>query len=341
MNNYGHTFFNPAFSHIYIEEKAADCVETKAVLSKFPHARRIVVRHYKDVFCRSHQEFSLQKKSPNLILAKRDTRCLYEGAKPCQDFGFSHFYYISSVMNCVYDCEYCYLQGMYPSANLVVYVNLQEEFRQVEEKLKQHPLYLCISFDTDLLAMEPVLGYVRQWITFAREHEGLTIEVRTKSANYQQIADIPPLERVILAWSLSPQEIVQRYEHKTASLPARLDNAAQAVQDGWKIRLCFDPVIIQKGWETSYRKLVQQTFQKIPAQGVLDVGIGTFRVAKDALKRMRKGRMESALLHYPYTLDGGVYQYDRQVRQKVLGNMRTWLQEYLPEKIIYEWQEEA
>ncbi len=81
MNNYGHTFFNPAFSHIYIEEKAADCVETKAVLSKFPHARRIVVRHYKDVFCRSHQEFSLQKKSPNLILAKRDTPCLYEGGK--------------------------------------------------------------------------------------------------------------------------------------------------------------------------------------------------------------------------------------------------------------------
>ncbi len=198
--------------------------------------------------------------------------------------------------------------------------------------MKQHPLYLCISFDTDLLAMEPVLGYVRQWIAFAREHEGLTIEVRTKAANYQQIADIPPLERVILAWSLSPQEIVHRYEHKTASLPARLDNAAQAVQDGWKIRLCFDPVIIQNGWGTSYRKLVQQTFQKIPAQGVLDVGIGTFRVAKDALKRMRKGRMESALLHYPYTLDGGVYQYDRQVRQKVLGNMRTWLQEYLPEK---------
>ncbi len=341
MNNCEHTYCNPAFSHLYIEEKAAEYAVTKMVLSKFSHAQHIQIRHYKDVFCRGHQNFFLQKKSPSLILAKRDTPCLYEGAKPCQDFGFSHFYYISSVMNCVYDCEYCYLQGMYPSANLVVFVNLQEEFRQVEQQLKRHPVYLCISFDTDLLALEPLLGYVRRWIAFTREHKDLTVEIRTKSANYRHIADIPPLDRVILAWSLSPQEIVQRYEHKTASLQARLDNVALAAQDGWKIRLCFDPIIYQKNWEAAYGQLIQQTFQVVPAQRILDVSVGTFRVAKDALKRMRKSRMDSALLQYPYTLCGGVYQYEQKIGQTMLEKMCAGLEQFLPADKIFEWQEET
>ena len=36
-------------------------------------------------------------------------------------------------MNCVFDCEYCYLKGMYPSANLVVFVNLEDIFAEVEK----------------------------------------------------------------------------------------------------------------------------------------------------------------------------------------------------------------
>ena len=70
-------------------------------------------------------------------------------------------------MNCVFDCEYCYLKGMYPSANLVVFVNLEDILRKWKETCRA-PVYLCVSYDTDLLALEHLTGYAARWIEFVR-----------------------------------------------------------------------------------------------------------------------------------------------------------------------------
>ncbi len=70
-------------------------------------------------------------------------------------------------MNCIFDCAYCYLKGMYPSANIVVFVNLEEDiFAEVERVLENHPLYLCVSYDTDLLALEPLIGFCAGMVCF-------------------------------------------------------------------------------------------------------------------------------------------------------------------------------
>ena len=59
---------------------------------------------------------------------------------------------------------------MYPSANIVVYVNLDDFFEAVQQKLKtEKPLYLCISYETDILALENFLEYTKEWIYFATQ----------------------------------------------------------------------------------------------------------------------------------------------------------------------------
>lgn len=65
---------------------------------------------------------------------------------------------------------------MYPSANIVVFVNLEDIFAQVEQVLENHPLYLCVSYDTDLLAMEQIIGYAGEWCDFASKHENLKLK---------------------------------------------------------------------------------------------------------------------------------------------------------------------
>lgn len=335
MNNSNKEYFEPTFSHVYIEREALQLPMTRRILRKLPHAEQIVIRHYKDVFCRNRQSFGLQKKSQKLILAMQNNACIYEGAKPCQSFGHTHFYYTAGVMNCLYDCEYCYLQGLYPSANLVVFVNTEEIFRQAEQLLERHPLYLCISYDTDLLALEPLLGQVRQWIAFAEMHENLTIEIRTKSAAYRTIADLTPPRNVILAWTLSPERVAEQYEHGAASLDARLENIAAAAADGWNVRLCFDPMVWQNDWRELYRTLVDTTFHKVSPADILDCSIGQFRVAKDALKKMRKNRADSAIVQYPYQLKDGFYQYDAARAENMAEQMRKWTEAYLPTEKIF------
>lgn len=93
---------------------------------------------------------------------------------------------------------------MYGSGNVVIFVNLEDIFSEVEELLKSHPVYLCVSFDTDLIALENLTGFVSRWAEFTRSHEDLTIEIRTKSFRKDIYGKIAPCDRVIFAYTLSP-----------------------------------------------------------------------------------------------------------------------------------------
>ena len=73
-------------------------------------------------------------------------------------------------MNCIYQCEYCYLEGMYSSAYIVVFVNLEDFFSEVKALSKDENMYLCISYDTDILALENLLGYGKAWIEFLQDN---------------------------------------------------------------------------------------------------------------------------------------------------------------------------
>ena len=308
-----------SFSHIYVENGVTENENTKRILSKFKSSNVIKINHYKDVFCRHNQDFLVQKKSPKLILARNDGNLIYEGARVCDDFGNEHFYYTSSIMNCLYNCEYCYLQGVYSSANIVLFVNLEDVFKKVESILKKHSVYLCISYDTDLMAFENITGFIRKWIQFAEKHDNLKIEVRTKSSNFKSIEDIVPQDNVILAWTLSPEKICRKYEMGAPNFKFRLNSIKSAIDRGWKVRVCFDPLLYVHNWEKYYKNCVEDTFKVIPEENIQDVSIGVFRIGKDYLKNMEKMNPQSLLLAYPFKTADGTCSYSEQ-HHKLLVN---------------------
>jgi spore photoproduct lyase len=332
-------YYNEHFSHIYIEKDIRNHPNTQNILSHFPRANLIEINHYKEIFCRSHQNYCLQKQSPKLILAKKQNSLMYEGAPVCQDFGNKHFYYTSQVMNCIYDCEYCYLQGMYPSGNIVVFVNLEDIFYEIEQLLMKHPVYLCISYDTDLLALEHILGYVKSWFSFASKHPDLTLELRTKSANWTALSSFVPCDNIILAWTLSPENIVKRLEHHTPTLRQRLSCIQKSIDFGFPVRLCFDPIIDTKDFRTSYEEFIRIVFEALPKDKIKDASIGVFRVSQDYLKQMRKQRSNSSVLFYPYENDNGVFHYSKERTEEMLSFVLGLLKEYLPEDKIFQWKE--
>ena len=335
MKKLNQNLFNHYFSHIYIEDKAMGYDTTKKILQHFKDSNIIHINHYKDVFSRSHQNFSLQKQSPALILAVKEENLIYKGAEVCESFGNDNFYYTSSIMNCLYDCEYCYLQGMYPSANLVVFVNIKDIFSEVEKLLNKHPVYLCISYDTDILSFENLLGYVSKWLNFAKNHENLKLEIRTKSANFKAIEKIEANKNVILAWTLSPQEIITSFEHRTPSLENRLKSAAQAIEKNWQVRICFDPVLYYDNWKEYYKELIKKTFTTLPPEKIHDVSIGFFRVSKDYLKIMKKKRKDSILINYPYETKDKVSSYAEKLTKEMSDYVYSLVKEYIDEIKIY------
>ncbi|MCM1267085.1 MAG: hypothetical protein NC302_04195 [Bacteroidales bacterium] len=330
-------YFADYFSHIYVEDGARDYPITQEILSRFSGSFVIPITHYKDIFNRAHQSFFLQKQAPALILAVKRGRLIYPGARVCQSFGNSHFYYTSNIMNCVYDCEYCYLQGMYPSGNIVLFVNLEDFFEEADRLLSEHPLYLCVSYDTDLSALEGITGFASRWADFASKRPGLTIEIRTKSARTEDFGGAAPRGGVIYAWTLSPAAVTDAFEHRTPNLDARLCAAKTAVGAGFTVRLCFDPMIYVPDYRSVYSEFYSKVFEEINASEILDVSLGLFRISADYLKAMRKSR-EGLISSYPYTNIGGVCSYDREKANEMLSFARGELSKYIEPRRIFEFK---
>lgn len=338
MKNLNSDCYNPFFSHIYIEKELLYHPRAKRVLERFSDRRIIEISHYKDVFCRRGQDIVSQSRSQKLILAKKQGTLVYPGAPVCQNFGNAHFYYTSLVMNCIYGCEYCYLNGMYPSANIVLFVNLEDYFDQINRMLCRHPVYLCVSYDTDLLALEGLAGYAAEWVRFAGDKKGFTMEIRTKSADRAFFQNVQPKEGVIYAFTLSPQAVIDAFEHGTPSLKKRIACVKEAVQRGFSVRLCFDPMIYMPDWQTHYDAMLSQIFEAVSAEGILDASIGSFRVPQDYLKRMRKQSPESAVVQFPFQNSGGVYQYPDVLACQMEGYLKGQLSQWLRAEQLFFWE---
>ena len=327
--------FHRRFSHIYVEESVLDCIKTKEILLKLPNSKVILVSNYKEIFNPSFQDFQEQKKSMKLILAKKQDNLLYKGSELAPNFGYKNFYYNILAQNCIFNCAYCYLQGMYASGNIVVYVNTEDFFQAVEEKLKKEKLiYLCLSYETDILGLENLLKYSLEWINFASLHKNLIIEIRTKSAFFKSIAHIKPSDNVILAWSISPNLITREHEILTPSFYTRLNNIKHAILNGWKVRICIDPILYVENWKNHYLDMISKIFTEIKGSDIFDITIGTFRMNKDYLKNAKK-RRNSYLLNFPFKNKNGVYTYSTEIQQELIETIKGELERYVSKDKIF------
>ena len=338
----------PPFSHIYVEEELLGGEEVLAILKKFPKAKCIPIRHYKDLFNRRKQNRALQEKSRKLILAKKEGQRIYPGAPVCQSFSESAFYYASLLMNCPFHCEYCYLQGMYPSANLVLFLNLEDYFSDCRRLIKEKgSLYLCISYDTDLLALEELYPFVERFARFLEEEPDLRIEVRTKAGGESLFRRLLKMhlsenakKRLIFAFTLSPEKIVSEAEHGTAGLKGRLKAVKMAMEEGFTLRLCFDPMLYHADWEGLYTALLETVFREIPMEKLYDVSVGSFRISESYLKAMTKACGASPYTSFPYENTDGYYHYPKELLLKMEGFLEQRLLEKLPKEKIFRWTEE-
>ncbi len=232
-------------------------------------------------------------------MAERRAPFLY----PCSDiapsFGQHHFYYATPAINCLYDCEYCYLQGMYNSANIIVYINQEDFLGAVDHKLAEEPLYLCLSYDSDLLAMESLFPLNRFWIEASRTRPDALFELRSKSANFRALKDLEPSDNVILAWTVSPESVIRDFEAKTANLQGRVNAMKSAQERGWSIRICIDPILQIPEWEAEYRSLLEVLKQELDPDFIRDIALGFFRLGPQYLSKMRKILPHSPLVHHP------------------------------------------
>lgn len=273
---------------IYVEKRILDCARTKTLIERLHPESVIECDRYQEIFNRKGQEFRLQKAKPATILARKDQGFVHSIPKELT-IGFDENYYFSPFLNCPFDCEYCYLQGMFRSANYVLFTNYEDYLDEIGKKIEEAKGSICFfsGYDADSLALEPKSRLMESVLPFFVDKRGY-LEIRTKSIYIRPLLEREVMDNVIVAFSLNPQEIVEKVEKKTPPLEKRLEAIKKLKDRGWKIGLRFDPVIYCDGFEKIYRELFEKVFSVVEDRDIHSVTLGTFRLPKTYYQTMEK-----------------------------------------------------
>jgi spore photoproduct lyase len=310
--------YNSFFSTIYIENDAREFSLTKTILSRFNKSTLIPINSYKEIFNRSKQDWQKQTNSRQLIIAIKADNYLYEVSDIIQPSEYQNCYYTTPILNCLYNCSYCFLQGLYPSANVVVFVNIDDFFKSISDKLKTvDHLYVNLSYETDLLGFENIFGLNRIWYEFSKDKPNLILETRTKSANFTLISDLKPIDNFIITWTLSPEAIQRNHETKTTSLFKRIENIKKAKALGWKTRICIDPIIYNDDFESNYENFFKLLKYELGSDEIKKVTTGYFRINSEFLNRIKKQERKDSLIFYPYNIENGIATYNQELLTKM------------------------
>ncbi|MGR9035347.1 MAG: spore photoproduct lyase family protein [Gammaproteobacteria bacterium] len=322
---------------IYIEENIWRHPRVAEIVARFPKARNIVCKRYGEVFNPKVQNFRLQKLKPALILAEKYKKFALK-APEGYGIGAKKNYYFSHMLNCPYDCRYCFLQGMYQSAHYVLFVNyedFQSEIGALCDESPQDEFHFFSGYDCDSLALEPVTGFAEYFLPFFDRIPNAWLELRTKSTQIRSLLNRSPLPRCVVAFSLNPDAVASKVEAKAPPLKRRLDAMARLQEQGWLMGLRFDPLIYQTGFKDQYRQLFEQVFASIRADRLHSVSLGTFRLPKTYFKKIQNLYFNEKLFAGPLTDREGMVSYRSDLEQEMMNFCTEQLLTHIPSSIFF------
>ena len=275
---------------LYIEQAVSEHPRTLEIQRRLPEATRIYCDRYTEIFNRKAQNFRLQKKQPALILAEKFRHRLLP-VPAGYDLGARHNYYFSHMLNCLYDCRYCFLQGRFRSAHYVLFVNYEDFAADMERTLQTHgneSVQFFSGYDCDSLALEPLTRFTEHFLPLFAQHPRALLELRTKSTQIRSLLDYGPLPNCIVAFSFTPAPVAAVLEHKTPAVERRIETMARLQKQGWPVGLRFDPLIHDADFEKNYTGLFRDIFTVINPDELHSVTLGSFRLPGDYFRAMHK-----------------------------------------------------
>jgi spore photoproduct lyase len=251
-----------------------------------------------------------------------------------------NYFVINFASNCSMDCRYCYLQE-YLSSNpgLKVFSNTGDLLREAEELLSKHRRFffrIGTGEITDSLALDPYIGFSRDIVPFFSEQPNALLELKTKSDCVDDLLNIDPKDRIVVAWSMNPQRVIELHEQGTASLEERLAAARRCQEAGYRLGFHFDPMIEYPGWDHEYEETLERLFATIDWRRIAWFSMGVLRIAPALKRTMRERFPSTSLLTGEQVLcPDGKLRYFQPLRVAMYRKMLGWIRRTAPTAKVY------
>jgi len=321
---------------IYIEKKAENYEITKDIIKRFSDAQILWIDHYKNIF---DKKIGNQKLTPAIIIAKDEHPNLLSVPNNYWYPWKSLFFRTS--LNCVFDCEYCYLKGNFKTRYPVIFVNYEDIQNEIKNKINElrtngylWQITLYASNYSDIQGLDSLSKFNENFIPFMEQFDNVLMESRTKSANIDSILSVnswKPFKNTEISFSLNPEEIINTYEKWTAPLSARIKAINTLLEKDYKVGLRFLPLLPIDNYEIIYKQFLEKLKTEIDIPKVHSIFIASLIYNQWDFKTMQKKNPNSSLWNYVKLNENGLVK----LPDETFENFSNIFKEAFPKKEIY------
>ncbi|MBI3795922.1 MAG: radical SAM protein [Deltaproteobacteria bacterium] len=334
-------------SEILIERGEEDAPVVQRTLARLPEVPvRIVDKGWERGGTESNGTDSFAAGKRRLLFTRQHSTFLEHCPAGTPGLVCCNYLVVSLISNCPMDCSYCFLQEyLANNPTLKVFTNVADLLHEVAAVVDRQPwrqFRIGTGELSDSLALDALLGFSADLVPFFAERKNALLELKTKSDCVAGLLTLDPKDRVVVSWSLTPPEIVEREEHGTAAFCARLEAARRVQMAGYKLGFHFDPLIEYPGWEEGYRDTVARVFSTIDPRRVAWVSLGSLRLTPALRVTMRRRFPQTRLLSGEQVpCADGKWRTFQALRVKMYRALAGWLREAAPQVPLYMCMETA
>ena len=317
------------FNKVFVEKDLVNKNHTQDVLKKIRFNELITIDRYDNIFEKVKKPYLQKRDNLNLFLAKKRGEIVKEAPDAYGLGKEKHFYFIHAY-NCIYECEYCYLQGYFNSPDIVWFLNHDEIIKKIDDTSKTHPnSWFHAGEFSDSLAVSHFTNEIPTYHEYFKGNSTAKLELRTKSSNTRALESLEPLSNLFVTFSLSPKEVAKSIDKKASPIKQRLKAIKRLHQLGFKIGIHLDPIVIENCWEKSYQELIEDLSNHIPISEISFISIGVVRFTKDVFLQFSKNYPNSNIRTSAFVKSfDNKFRYPKPIRSNALRLVKEILTHY-------------
>jgi spore photoproduct lyase len=244
------------------------------------------------------------------------------------EFACCGYLVLTLASNCPMDCGYCFLQEyLADNPGFQIYANYSDAFEELERLRRKSPargFRVGTGELADSLAFDSLTGISRDLVEYFGAREDLTLELKTKTDEVDNLVAIDPKGRTLVSWTLSPDRVFQSTEHRTASPAERIDAARRVLEAGYRVAFHLDPIIAYEGAEREYLELIENLFDAIAPSRIAFISMGGLRMTPGLKAAARRRFPDDPMLTGEEVLaEDGRYRTFMPLRMKLYTTLST------------------
>ena len=301
---------------LYIEKWIKDNINTKRLIDLFNKPNIIYINNYKNIFDKNLDNLNIEK---SIVLA--ELKWSWISRIPENYWHNNNWFFFKTSLNCIFNCSYCYLKWAFKNNIIVLFLNYEEIKNQIKNIIdsnnKDETIWFYSSDYSDILWMNNLTNFIFDFIPFFENFENVMMEIRTKSNNIKPLIDLGFVPKnTEIAFSLNPQELIDKYEKWTSSLDDRIFAINQLLVLWFKVWIRILPLLPVSDYENIYKNFIIYLKERIDIDKIHSTFVTWLLYTKKDYNKILSKYPKLDILHMLNLDEDDFYRESKNVREK-------------------------